>query len=95
MVDAFHWRHEAVALLQRSLDDAGIPTVRAAGRSPLDVTISEAYRCTSRDQLAAWVDGALESNDEVRRRVCARAIGRRGVSRADWPAFCGYAKAPE
>ncbi len=61
--------NDQLTLLQRALDGAGVPTVRATGRSPLDVTLAEAYRCAGREPLAEWADGALESSDEVRRRV--------------------------
>jgi len=61
--------NEQLTLLQRALDRAGVRTVRAAGRSPLDVTLAEAYRCAGREPLAEWADGALASSDEIRRRV--------------------------
>ena len=50
--------------LGRAITAAGLPVVRAAGTSLLDRTIAEAARCTSREQLAQWVE-AVWASDEV------------------------------
>ena len=61
--------NEQLIGIERRLEAAGVPTVRAAGRSPLDVALGEAFRAGTRDQLVAWADEAVGSPDESRRRV--------------------------
>ncbi len=65
--------NEQLTLLERRLGDAGVPTLRAAGRSPLEIALADAYRAGSRDQLAGWLDEALAAPDAVRRRVAEEA----------------------
>lgn len=65
--------NDQLAAIERRLESAGVPTVRAAGRSPLEVALVDAYRAGSRDQLTAWVDAALAAPDDVRRRVAEEA----------------------
>jgi DNA helicase-2/ATP-dependent DNA helicase PcrA len=55
--------------LQRALTALGIPTERAAGRSPLDLALAEAHRSTTREQLAGWAEAAFAEADPIRRRV--------------------------
>ncbi|MDO8364826.1 MAG: UvrD-helicase domain-containing protein [Actinomycetota bacterium] len=59
--------------LQRALTTYGIATERTAGRSPLDVALATAFRCTNREQLAAWVDTVFTEGDEIPRRVAQEA----------------------
>ncbi|MFT3853268.1 MAG: UvrD-helicase domain-containing protein [Ilumatobacteraceae bacterium] len=65
--------NDQLAAIERRLESAGVPTVRAAGRSPLDVALADAYRAGNRDQLTAWADTALADPDDVRRRVAEEA----------------------
>ena len=65
--------NEQITALQRAFTTFGIPTERTAGRSPLDLALAEALRCTSRDQLAQWVDGVFAQGDELAHRVAAEA----------------------
>ena len=51
----------------------GIATERTAGRSPLDMAVNAAVRCTNREQLAAWVDGVFADGDPVAQRVAEEA----------------------
>lgn len=65
--------NEQLTLVEARLARAGVPTARAAGRSPLDVALAEAFRAGNRDQLVAWLDNAAAGKDEVPRRVAAEA----------------------
>jgi DNA helicase-2/ATP-dependent DNA helicase PcrA len=65
--------NEQLNLLQQTLTRFGIETERTAGRSPLEVALRAAYRCTSREQLAVWVDTAFAEGDELTRRVAEEA----------------------
>lgn len=65
--------NEQLTLLQRTLTTFGIDTERSAGRSPLEVALRGAYRCTSREQLAIWVDTTFVEGDELLRRVAEEA----------------------
>jgi len=65
--------NEQLTVLQKALTAFGIDTERTAGRSPLDVALAQAHRCTNRDQLAAWVDGVSLDGDEIARRVADEA----------------------
>jgi DNA helicase-2/ATP-dependent DNA helicase PcrA len=63
--------NEQLHALHRSLDEAGVPVVRALGATPLERTIAEAARLRSRDDLAAWVEAVwtADESDPIRRRV--------------------------
>lgn len=65
--------NEQLNLLQQTLTRFGIDTERTVGRSPLEVALRAAYRCTSREQLAIWVDTAFTEGDELTRRVAEEA----------------------
>lgn len=55
--------------IERALGAAGIATQRAAGRSPLELALGDAYRATSREALALWADEQFTHHDPIRRRV--------------------------
>lgn len=65
--------NEQVTVLQRAFAAHGIPTERTAGRSPLDLAVRDASRCSNREQLATWVDGALADSDPIAHRVAEEA----------------------
>jgi DNA helicase-2/ATP-dependent DNA helicase PcrA len=65
--------NEQVNALQKVLTAHGIPTERTAGRSPLDLAVRTALRCTNREQLAAWVDGVFADSDPIALRVAEEA----------------------
>ena len=55
--------------IEQALSAAGIATQRAVGRSPLELTLADAYRTTSREALALWADEQFTHHDPIRRRV--------------------------
>jgi DNA helicase II / ATP-dependent DNA helicase PcrA len=55
--------------IEHALGSAGITTQRAVGRSPLEISLSDAYRTTSREALALWADEQFTHHDPIRRRV--------------------------
>ena len=61
--------NDQLVAIERALGGAGIVTQRAVGRSPLEVGVAEAYRCTSREALAVWADEQFAHTDPIRRRV--------------------------
>ena len=65
--------NEQLTVLQQTLSKFGIETERSNGRSPLDVALRAAYRCTSRELLAVWVDTQFAEGDELTRRVAEEA----------------------
>lgn len=65
--------NEQLTVLQRTLTTFGIDTERSSGRSPLEVALRGAYRCTSREQLAIWIDTTFVEGDELLRRVAEEA----------------------
>ena len=65
--------NEQLTLLQQTFTTFGIDTERTIGRSPLEVALRAAYRCTSREQLAVWVDASFVEGDELTRRVAEEA----------------------
>ena len=65
--------NEQLTVLQQTLTKFGIETERSNGRSPLDVALRAAYRCTSREQLAIWVDTTFVDGDDLTRRVAEEA----------------------
>ena len=65
--------NEQLNLLQQTLTRYGIDTERTIGRSPLEIALRAAYRCTSREQLAIWVDTSFTEGDELTRRVAEEA----------------------
>jgi DNA helicase-2/ATP-dependent DNA helicase PcrA len=65
--------NEQLGVLQNVLTSFGIDTERSSGRSPLEVALRGAYRCTSREQLAIWVDTSFGMPDELVRRVAEEA----------------------
>ncbi|MEZ5273837.1 MAG: 3'-5' exonuclease [Ilumatobacteraceae bacterium] len=65
--------NEQVKLLHTALTRAGVPTERSAGRSPLEVCLRAAYRCTSREALATWADTQFGDGDDLARRVAEEA----------------------
>jgi len=65
--------NEQLTVLQQTLAEFGIDTERSNGRSPLDVALRTAYRCTSREQLAIWIDTTFVDGDVLSRRVAEEA----------------------
>ena len=65
--------NEQAATLHGALTARGIPAERSAGRSPLDRALTVAYRCRNRDQLAEWVERAVDDTDDLTRRVAMEA----------------------
>lgn len=65
--------NEQLNVLQQTLTRFGIDTERTVGRSPLEVALRAAYRCTSREALAVWVDASFTEGDELTRRVAEEA----------------------
>ncbi|MCB9394655.1 MAG: ATP-dependent helicase [Acidimicrobiaceae bacterium] len=67
--------NEQLDALGRALSVAGVPIARAVGTSVLDRTVLEASRCTSRDQLAHWIESvwAADAVDPIRGRVAEEA----------------------
>jgi DNA helicase-2/ATP-dependent DNA helicase PcrA len=65
--------NDQINTLQRVFTAHGIATERTAGRSPLDMAVNAAVRCTNREQLAAWVDGVFADGDPVAQRVAEEA----------------------
>ncbi len=65
--------NEQLTVLQNAFDEHGIETERSIGKSPLETVLRTAYRCISRELLAAWVDKALIDDDEITRRVAGEA----------------------
>ena len=65
--------NEQLNVLQTTLTRFGIDTERTAGKSPLEVALRAAYRCTSREQLAIWADTSFTDSDELTRRVAEEA----------------------
>ena len=65
--------NEQLAVLQQTLTKFGIDTERSTGRSPMDAALRSAYRCTSREQLAIWVDTAFVDGEVLTRRVAEEA----------------------
>ncbi len=65
--------NDQITTLQRVFSTYGIPTERTAGRSPLDQAVANALRCTSRDQLATWVEGVFADGDPLTQRVAEEA----------------------
>lgn len=65
--------NEQLTVLQATFDEHGIETERSVGRSPLETVLRNAYRCTTRELLATWVEAALVDIDEVTRRVAFEA----------------------
>jgi DNA helicase-2/ATP-dependent DNA helicase PcrA len=61
--------NEQLVVIDQALSDAGIATERAVGRTPLEMTLAEAFRTTSREALALWADEQFIQTDAVRRRV--------------------------
>jgi len=56
--------NEQLTELGRALATLGVPTERAAGRSPLERALAAPLRCTNREQLAAWAE-AVWTRDEA------------------------------
>jgi len=67
--------NDQITNVQRVFTQHGIATERTAGRSPLDLAIADAARCTNREQLAVWAEGVFvdADADPVRRRVAEAA----------------------
>lgn len=65
--------NDQITTLQRVFTTYGIATERTAGRSPLDQAVAAALRCTSREQLATWVEGAFADSDPLIQRVAEEA----------------------
>ena len=65
--------NEQLTTLQQTLAAYGIDTERSNGRSPLEVALRTAYRCTSREQLSVWIDTAFADGDALTRRVAEEA----------------------
>jgi DNA helicase-2/ATP-dependent DNA helicase PcrA len=80
--------NEQLTVLQQALTSFGVDSERSNGRSPLDVALRAAYRCTSREQLAIWVDTAFSTGDELTRRVAEEAD--RFLSSGEHGAFRGW-----
>lgn len=66
--------NDQITAVQKVLAAHGIATERTAGRSPLEIAIADAARCTNREQLASWVDGVFaDAGDPIRLRVAEEA----------------------
>lgn len=65
--------NEQLTVLQAAFDEHGIETERSAGKSPLETVLRAAFRCTSRELLATWVEAATANGDELTRRVATEA----------------------
>ena len=65
--------NEQLTVLQQTFTSFGIDTERSTGRSPLQVALRDAYRCTNRELLAVWVDTTFAEGDELTRRVAEEA----------------------
>ena len=56
--------NEQLTAIDAQLTSRGIPTERSVGRSPLEIAVRAATGCTSREQLAAWIDSVHSSAAE-------------------------------
>ncbi len=65
--------NDQLTVLQVAFDKHGIETERSVGKSPLETVLRTAYRCTTRELLAKWVETAHADMDEVTRRVATEA----------------------
>jgi len=65
--------NEQLNVLQQTLTAYGIDTERTAGRSPIEMALRSAYRSTSREQLAVWIDTSFAEGDDLTRRVAEEA----------------------
>ncbi|MGB8859033.1 MAG: UvrD-helicase domain-containing protein [Ilumatobacteraceae bacterium] len=65
--------NEQLSVLQQTFAAFGVDTERSTGSSPLDIALRSAYRCTSREQLAVWVDTTFAEGDDLTRRVAEEA----------------------
>jgi DNA helicase-2/ATP-dependent DNA helicase PcrA len=65
--------NDQLTVLQQAFATFGIDTERSTGRSPLEIALRAAYRCTSREQLAIWVDTMFVEGDPLTRRVAEEA----------------------
>lgn len=62
--------NDQITNIQRVFARHGLATERTVGRSPLEIAVADAARCTNREQLAAWVDGIFsDAGDPIRLRV--------------------------
>jgi DNA helicase II / ATP-dependent DNA helicase PcrA len=85
--------NDQLTVLSRALEDAGLPTRRAVGASPLERAIAEAGRCHSREQLAAWVDGVWASGDADPMRLRVAEEADRFMSSQESGGFRGWVEA--
>lgn len=64
--------NDQVALLRKALQSAGISTQTSAA-TPLQAALLDAYRCTSRERLAEWVEHTYLEGDTDAQRVAGEA----------------------
>lgn len=64
--------NDQVGLLQRGLEAAGVSTQTSAA-TPLQAALFEAFRCTSRERLALWVEHTYLEGDTDAQRVAGEA----------------------
>ncbi len=66
--------NDQITAIQRVFAAHGIASERSAGRSPLEIAVADAARCTNREQLATWVDTVFnDAGDPIRLRVAEEA----------------------
>jgi DNA helicase-2/ATP-dependent DNA helicase PcrA len=66
--------NDQITSIQKVFARHGLATERTAGRSPLEIAVADAARCTNREQLAVWVDGIFaDAGDPIRLRVAEEA----------------------
>jgi len=64
--------NEQVGLLRNALEAAGVST-RTSAATPLQAALREAFRCTSRERLADWVEHTYLEGDPDSQRVAGEA----------------------
>lgn len=64
--------NDQVGLLRNALETAGVST-RTSAATPLQAALREAFRCTSRERLAEWVEATYIEGDPEAQRVAVEA----------------------
>jgi DNA helicase II / ATP-dependent DNA helicase PcrA len=67
--------NEQLGPFAAAIEQRGLAVVRSAGRSTLDTVLGEVHRCTTREQLAAWVESVWSGDGDTDRGT---AGGREG-----------------
>lgn len=83
--------NEQLSLIDQALAGRGVPTTRGAKRSPFDIALATAHRCTSRAELTEFASANAEHADTTVRRVALEVD--RFLAAADGGTFRNWVEA--